>query len=175
MWNRAQAASTKGMLISFLRCTQKLNGSTLKIAPRSKIAPRTDGRTDGWTDERTDGRTDGRRVTEIPEGGFAPPDPPTTPFQKICPPGKFFEMIETGGAPPPQTPLTKKKDGRKKFRPKRFWAEKKNRPKTRCRAAPRGAAWLKMEVLSLKLFHYHWKVSQWSSASCMMYKEAPPP
>ena len=33
------------------------------------------------------------RVTEIPEGGFAPPDPPTTKFQKICPPGKFFEMI----------------------------------------------------------------------------------
>ena len=28
-------------------------------------------------------------------GGFAPPDPPTTPFQKICPPGKFFEMIKT--------------------------------------------------------------------------------
>ena len=58
-----------------------------------------DGRTDRRTDARTDdGRTDGRRVTEIPEGGFAPPDPPhgiswggfappdppTTTFQKIC-------------------------------------------------------------------------------------------
>ena len=34
-------------------------------------------------------------VTEIPEGVFAPPDPPTTTFQKICPPGKFFETIRT--------------------------------------------------------------------------------
>ena len=33
----------------------------------------TGGRTERF---RTDGRTDGR-VTEIPEGGFAPPDPPT--------------------------------------------------------------------------------------------------
>ena len=33
-------------------------------------------------------------VTEIPEGGFATPDPPTTTFQKICPPDKFFEMIK---------------------------------------------------------------------------------
>ena len=62
----------------------------------------------------TDGRrkTDGRgkaRVTEISEGGFTPSDPPTTTFQKICPPGKFFEMIETGGARPPQTPSRKKK------------------------------------------------------------------
>ena len=32
--------------------------------------------------------------TEFPEGGFAPPDPPTTTFQKICPPGKFFEMMK---------------------------------------------------------------------------------
>ena len=65
-----------------------------------------DGRT---TDGRTDGRTKkirtknfltenffGRkkiggkaRVTEIP-GGQAPPDPPTTPFQKICPSGANF-------------------------------------------------------------------------------------
>ena len=37
------------------------------------------------------------RVTEIPEGGVAPPDPPTTTFQKICPPGKFFEMREDFG------------------------------------------------------------------------------
>ena len=64
------------------------------------------------------------RVTEIPEEGFAPPDPltefpeggealpdsPTTTFQKICPPGKFFEMIETGGAPAPQTPPTGQKN-----------------------------------------------------------------
>ena len=41
------------------------------------------------------------QVMEFPEGGFAPPDPPTTSFQKICPPGKFFEMIKT--APLPQT------------------------------------------------------------------------
>ena len=33
------------------------------------------------------------RVTEIPEGGSAPPDPLTTTFQKICPLDKFFEMI----------------------------------------------------------------------------------
>ena len=45
-------------------------------------------------DRTTDGRTDGRRVTEIPEGGVRPPRPPTTPFKKICPPGKFFEMIK---------------------------------------------------------------------------------
>ena len=30
------------------------------------------------------------RVTEIPGGGKAPPDPPTTPFQKICPSGASF-------------------------------------------------------------------------------------
>ena len=30
------------------------------------------------------------RVTEIPEGGFAPPDPPTTTFQKICPSRQIF-------------------------------------------------------------------------------------
>ena len=46
-------------------------------------------------------------------GGQAPPDPPTTPFQKICL-RKFFEMIRT--APSPQTVPRKKKDGRKKFR-----------------------------------------------------------
>ena len=30
------------------------------------------------------------RVTEIPDGGFAAPDPPTTTFQKICPSGANF-------------------------------------------------------------------------------------
>ena len=34
-----------------------LNGSSIKIAPRSKMAPRTDGRTDGRT-------TDGRRTDD---------------------------------------------------------------------------------------------------------------
>ena len=58
--------------------------------------------------------------TEFPEGGFAPPDPPTTTFQKICPPGKFFEMIETGGAPPPQTPPREKNDSPKKFSAEKF-------------------------------------------------------
>ena len=109
-----------------------ISNRTLKIAPRSKIAPRTDGRTDGWMDGRTDGR-----VTEIPEGGFAPPDPPTTswggfappdppttPFQKICPPGKLFEMIKTQrGLRPAGPPSRKKKDGRKSFRPKSFSVE----------------------------------------------------
>ena len=37
------------------------------------------------------GRCGGKaRVTEIPEGGKTPPDPPTTPFQKICPSGANF-------------------------------------------------------------------------------------
>ena len=47
------------------------------------------------------------QVTEIPEGGFAPPEPPTITFQKTCPLGKFFEMIET--APPPPDPPHEKK------------------------------------------------------------------
>ena len=107
----------------------------------------TDRRTGGWTGNR-DSR--GGFVPQIPLtvswGGFAPPDPPhgflgglrprqtplTTTFQKICPPGKFFEMIETGGAPPTQTPLTKKKscvDGRRRnVRPK----PRRTKTLTRC-------------------------------------------
>ena len=38
------------------------------------------------------------RVKEIPEEGFAPPEPPTTTFQKIYPPGDFFFNVVVGGS-----------------------------------------------------------------------------